>query len=142
MDAHVTTPAPKKPFALAQRAAAETAVITIYDPADPIGKPDTGLRVEILSAYSDEARAAAEQGSLEQYQEWLFNQTVAITKRWWDVNGSPDGIIEEEGGPVIPATPEHVRRIYSDTRFRWIQRQVQAAYTDQRSFFSAPKANS
>lgn len=140
------------PFALASRYAAETAVLTIIDPADLAAKRDTGLRIEIKSLYSAEAKEAAQRvaaaltladGEVEASQmDWaanLFEQTVAITVRWWDANGSPDGIIESPGAAPTPCTPEHVRRIYGDPRTGWLQKQVQQGYLDLGRFFPAPR---
>ena len=142
------------PFALATRYAADTAVVTIIDPADLSAKRDTGLRVEIKSLYSTEAKEAAQRvsaaltladGEVKAEQlDWaanLFEQTVAITVRWWDENGSPDGIVEAPGAEPTPCTEAHVRRIYGDPRTGWLQKQVQQGYLDLGRFFPAPSGS-
>jgi hypothetical protein len=129
-------------FDLASRYASESRVVVITDPVD--GKTDTGLRVEIGSIYTNEARAAyralalVKDGAKEQPIEDTFvEQTIAVTRRWWDVNGSPDGIVID--GELHEATPDTVRAVYTDPRTSWVQRQVQAAYLDFAGFFVAPK---
>lgn len=149
------SPARPRPFALASRYAAETAVVTIYDPADLLAKQDTGLRVEIKSVYSQEARDALERmqeaiavadgevkASTVDWAANLLEQTIAITMRWWDENGPADGILETPDAAATPCTPEHVRRIYSDPKTMWMQKQVQAAYLDLGRFFPKLKASS
>lgn len=134
--------APKTPFDLASRFAAPTAVVEVYDPADLGAKRDTGIRVEISSVYSDEARAAAASLQNVEGADWnaaLFEQSVAITRRWWDENGPADAIVID--GEDVAATPENVRRVFTDPRTAWLQKQVQAAYLDLSRFFPKPKAS-
>ncbi len=130
------------PFDLASRFAAETATITIYDPADLGAKRDTGLRVEISSIYSDEARAAAAALQGAEGADWnttLFEQSVAVTRKWWDVNGPADAIVID--GVEVRATPDAVRRVFSDPRTAWMQKQVQNGYLDLGRFFPKPKGS-
>ena len=140
-------------FVLSSRYAADTAVVTIYDPADLSAKIDTGLRVRIKSVYSEEAKQAllAATAAVEVTggevkpgaTDWaanLFEQTVAITVGWWDEHGPKDGICETADAPPTPCTAEHVRRIYADPKTGWMQKQVQAAYLDLGLFFPLSKA--
>lgn len=134
--------APKTPFDLASRFAAPTAVVSVYDPADPAAKLDTGLRVEISSVYSDESRAAVAAMQDTEGADWntaLFEQTVAITRRWWDENGPADAMVID--GEEVAATPENVRRVFTDPRTAWLQKQVQAAYLDLSRFFPKPRGS-
>lgn len=139
-----------KPFDLATRFAADTAVVTIHDPADLSAQRDTGLRVEISSLYSDAARQAAQAAVAKlpdgadaaqvDFTESLFEQVVAVTKRWWDTHGAPDALLI--AGELVPCTPEHVRRVYRDPRTAWLYTQVRTAYLDLGRFFPTPKASS
>lgn len=144
----IPTPEPKRLFALSSRYAAETAVVTITDPAAPGQAIDTGLRVEIKSLYSPEARDAVQKANAQlaadaEQIDWavnLFEQTVAITVRWWHEDGPADGLLETPDGPPTPCTPDAVRRIYGAPETGWLQKQVQAAYLDLGRFFPTPKA--
>lgn len=142
--------APKRAFALSSRYAAETAIVTITDPA-AIGQAlDTGLRIEIKSLYSPEARDAIMKANAELAADAdrsnlaidFFEQTVAITVRWWHEDGPSDGLLETPDGAPTPCTPENVRRIYGAPETAWLQKQVQAAYLDLGRFFPTPKAHS
>lgn len=143
-----------RPFALASRYAAETTILTIYDPAETMSLIDTGLRIEIKSVYSPEAREAILRANAAlkivdgkvdaSTVDWavnLFEQTVAITVRWWDEHGPKDGILESPDAAPTPCTEAHVRRIYADPRTGWLQKQVQAAYLDIGRFFPKPKTS-
>jgi hypothetical protein len=126
----------------------QTAIVTLYAPNDP--SVDTGFRIEIASMYSDEARDAVRNiskplalvdGEAHEptFTDSLFEQTVAVTKRWW-VEGEPYETIVLDGVELEP-TPENVRAVYSDPRYVWIQREVQAAYLELGRFFGASKAS-
>lgn len=144
-------PAARRGFDLSTRYAADRVTISILDPADITTKTDTGLRVEICSLYSKEARDAAigartklklVDGKIDaadaDFEMNLFEQTVAVVTRWWDENGAPDALLVD--GVELPCTPENIRRLFSDPRTAWLQKQVQAAYLDLSRFFATPKS--
>jgi hypothetical protein len=135
-------------FDLASRYQRETAVVSITDPIDGT---DTGLRIEIGSPQSAEAQTAREafrstltiaDGEVrvdeQDAENSLRAQLVAVTKRWWDVNGSPDGILI--GGVVVPCTEDAARDLYTAPRTQWIYRQVLTGYLSVSGFFGASKA--
>jgi hypothetical protein len=134
-----------KAFDLASRYQAETVTVHILDPVD--NTVDTGMRVEIASLYSPEAHEAALRPALvlegntvqpvAARDRWL-EQTIAVTKRWWQVDVSDDAIMV--GGTLLPCTPENVRALYTDLRTRWFQKQVQAKYLTVEDFFGGPEA--
>lgn len=147
----IPAPAAPAPFDLASRYAADRVTVPIFDPADIAAKRDTGLRVEICSLYSKEARDAAigartklklVDGKIDaadaDFEQNLFEQTVAVVTRWWDENGDPAALLVD--GEMLPCTPKNVRRLFSDPRTAWLQKQVQAAYLDLSRFFATPKS--
>lgn len=144
------TAAPKqKPFDLSTRRQSETTVVTILDPAEPTRDVDTGIRIKIASIYSREAMDALQEsradvalvkdGEEKPSRGRWFEQTIAVTLAWWDINGPSDGIVV--AGEVWACTPENVRRLYESKEYGWVQPQVQAKFLDLAAFFSAPKAS-
>lgn len=128
-------------FNVATRYAAETAVVSLMDPAVLPGQPpvDLGGRITIQSLYSDAARDAIRKaqasitivdGKVEMTDEAavssLLEQTIAATVSW---------NLERDGTP-IPCTPEEIRTLYTDPRTAWIQTQVRTAYLDLARFFT------
>ena len=136
-------------FDLASRYPTETIVIPLTDPNVLTEQDDTGLREEIASLYSPEARDAIRakpglalvdgevQAAPATMDETFLEQTIAVTKRWWDEHGPSDGWLID--GDVVPCTPETVRRIYTDPRTAWVQKQVQRRYLDVAGFFGVSK---
>lgn len=129
----------------------ERATVILWDPRDIYVKEkrDTGFRIEIAPLWSDEAREVAEANkdrvkfidgvpdlTDQGLQDSLFEQIVTVTKRWWKVGESPDGIVLH--GEFLACTPENVRKVYTHPKLRWIYAHVQAAYLDRARFFGVP----
>lgn len=151
-------------FSIASRFARDAIEVKIEDPVDDT---DTGIRIAIRSVYSKEARDAGRAARAQIVMDAKGNivsspaenldsivaQTIGATAYWFHADLSkpqrPDGTWErEEGfedvllldaGETIPCTPENVRKLYTEPRTVWIQRQVQAAYLDLAGFFDPPK---
>ena len=133
--------------ALAMR---QTAIVVFDDPRYPGENRDTGYRVEIESLFSNAARDVIT-GANEPlkivndtvdavertFSDTLPEQVIAVTRRWWKEGETTDTITLN--GETMKATPENVRRVYSNPEFAWMQRKVQAAYLNLAGFFGAPK---
>lgn len=126
----------------------ETATVTIYDPRDKyvVEKRDTGFRVEIGALWSPEAQEIAREnrGRLKlvdgnpdpedpALNDTIFEQVIAVTKRWWKVGKTEEGIIVD--GELLACTPENVRKVYTHPRLGWLYDDVRAAYLDRSRFF-------
>ena len=146
-----TNGVPATTIDLADLFASETAVIEITDPRD-VGKVkrDTGMRVEVSSVFTPEAKAAAVahrdkltlvDGKVDTHDpafiENLLEQVIAVTRRWWAEPDSPDGLLI--AGETVPCAPEHVRRLYTDPRTEWFYHQVRDGYLEIARFFGVPR---
>jgi hypothetical protein len=131
-----------KGFDITTRYAKDSLSVPIMDPTNI--SVDTGARIIIRSLYSEEARTvqqnnaskiAIKDGKVQNasaFNSSIFEQTIAVTIGWENI---------EEGDKEIPFTADNVRRLYTDPRTAWVQKQVEAAYLNISGFFEKPRSN-
>src|ERR1019366_5271013 len=148
----IRTPA-RRSFNFADRYAADAIEFELVDPASltPVG---VGVFFTISSVYSDEAKEAAlaerathvkEDATVDvdavnaSWDKNLFEQTVAVLKTWRSEpdDGHPGTVrIDDE---YLPCTPVNVRRLFTDSKTVWAQKQTQGKYLAVADFFGKPK---
>lgn len=132
-----------KGFDISTRYAQESVAVPIMDPTDL--SVDTGARIVIRSLYSEEAQASQQEHSGKiiivdgkvdtktlDFAASLFEQTLAVTVGWEH--------IEIDGKPLV-FSKDAARKLYTDPRTAWVQKQIQAAYLDIGRFFEKRGSN-
>lgn len=131
-------PAPARTgFDINSRVMQQTAVIQLIDPLKPDRKLDA--HITIASPDSPEARAAEEafpitfvDGKLTtskaDFERAILERAIAVTLAWDLLDGAT----------AIPCTPDEVRKLYTDPRWRWIAGQIRGQLLELAGFFQTP----
>lgn len=143
-------PVPKTPEQtedLAQLFESKTRVLEIPDPRVIARKPVASkFRIEISSLRSERAREAVvrhremltlRDGAIDEndpaLDDFLREQVVACTTRWWQTDRSEDGLLLN--GEVLACTPENVRTVYQTPELAWLYRYVHENVFNTADFF-------
>jgi hypothetical protein len=124
-----------------------TRELKIPDPRVISGTPVySKFRIEISSIRSERARDAArahremltlKDGKIDEndpaLEDFLREQVVAATTRWWQTDRTEDGIVVDK--EVLACTPENVRRVYQMPELAWLYRYVHANVFNTADFF-------